>query len=147
MSKQWHVVRAPRTIRIKSVAKENATQGKIYVIWEIDNLNPHWVSQSLPTLLEAMNKFTCTPKRLCVASCYRIARGECTHGPHKFHRVKVIARSEEGIAHLNEHFQKASSIVFVTKTPEIWKLHGEAQGGSGETPVAEETPAGEHDRG
>ena len=147
MSKQWHVVRAPCATRLKSVAKEYAAQGKIYVVWEIDNVSPYWVSQSLPTLLEAMNKFTCAPKRLCASSCYRITRGECTHGLHKFHQIKVFARNEEGIAQLNEHFQKARSIVFVTKTPERWKIHGEAQGGSGETTVAEKTPAGEHDRG
>ena len=56
MSKQWDVVRAPLTTRLKTVAKEIATQGKIYVVWVVDNLSPHWVSQSLPTLLEAMNR-------------------------------------------------------------------------------------------
>ena len=144
MSKQRHVVRAPWTSRLKSVAEEYATQGKIYVVWEIDNLSPHWVSQSLPTLLEAMNKATCTPKRLSVASCYRIARGECAHGLHKFHQVKVFARNEEGIKQLNEHFQKASSIVFVTKTPEICKIHGEAHGAASEPEVAETMPEGDH---
>ena len=144
MSKQWHVAREPLTTRLKSVAKECATQGKIYVIWEIDSLSPQWVSQSLPTLLEAMNKVACTPKRLYVSACYRIARGECTNGLHKFHQVKVFARNEEGIKQLNEHFQKASSIVFVTKTPGIWKIHGEAHRAASEAEVAETMPEDEH---
>ena len=144
MSKQWHVARAPATTRLKSVAKEYAAHGKIYVVWEIDNLSPQWVSQSLPTLLEAMNKVACTPKRLNVAACYRIARGECTNGLHKFHQVKVFARNEEGIKQLNEHFQKASSIVFVTKTPEIWKLDGETHRAASKPEVAETVSEDEH---
>ena len=144
MSKQWHVVRAPLTTRLKSVAKEYATQGKIYVIWEIDNLSPQWVSQSLPTLLEAMNKVACAPKRLNVSACYRIARGECSNGLHKFHQVKVFARNEEGIKQLNEHFEKASSIVFVTKTLEIWKLDGETHRAASKPELAETMPEDEH---
>ena len=144
MSKQWHVVRAPSTTRLKTMAKEYATQGNIYVVWGVDNIDSHWVSQSLPTLLEAMNKVVSTPRRLNVAACYRIARGECSNGLHKFHRVAVYACNEEGSEQLNEHLQKARSIVFVTKTPQIWKIHGEARRAAREPEVAEEVPEGEH---
>ena len=85
MPKEWHVVRAPVATRIKTVAKEAATQGKIYFVWDVDNPSPHCVSQSLPVLLETMNRDTCTPKRLSVAACYRIVRGECAQGMHQFH--------------------------------------------------------------
>jgi len=87
-SKDWHVVRTPATTRIKSVAKEAATQGKIYVLWDVDNLGSHCVSQSLPALLEAVNTDASEPKRLFASSCYRILRGECSHGMHKFHQIK-----------------------------------------------------------
>ena len=140
-SKEWHVVRVPATTRIKSVAKEAATQGKIYVLWDVDNLGSHWVSQSLPALLEAVNTDASEPKRLFASSCYRILRGECSHGMHKFHQIKAFLRDADGVQQLNRHFEKAKSIVFITKTPHIWKIDGETP--SDDTAVAEETPAGD----
>ena len=140
-SKDWHVVRVPATTRIKSVAKEAATQGKIYVLWDVDNLGSHWVSQSLPALLEAVNTEASKPKRLFASSCYRILRGECSHGMHKFHQIKAFLRDADGVQQLNRHFEKAKSIVFITKTPHIWKIDGETP--SDDTAVAEETPAGD----
>ena len=142
-TKHWHIVRVPSTTRIKTVAKEAAAQGKIYVVSDIDSVGPYWVSQSLPALLEAMNREACKPKRLFPSSCYRILRGECAQEMHKFHQVKAFSRDEDGIQQLNKHFEKARSIVFITKTPHIWKIHGETEGGADETPVAEETPAGD----
>ena len=62
-------------------------------MWDVENINPHWVSQSLPTLLEAMNRDTRTAKRLNVAACYRLVREERAQGMHKFHQVKVFARN------------------------------------------------------
>ena len=65
---------------------------------------------------------------------------------HKFHQVKAFSRDEDSIQQLNKHFEKARSIVFITKTPHIWKIHGETEGGADETTVVEETPAGDERR-
>ena len=116
----WCVVNVPGKIQLANVGKEWATHGNIYCVWEIDMLTPCWVSQSLPPLVDALNRTLSRPKRLQVASMYRVLRGESLRRRHKNYMMQMFSRQE--IDELNAHLANFPGCVFVTQYPEEWKL-------------------------
>ena len=116
----WCVVNVPGKIQLAHVRKEWATHGNIYCVWEIDMLTPCWVSQSLPPLVDALNRTLSHPKQLQVASMYRVLRGESLRRRHKNYMMQMFSRQE--IEELNAHLANFPGCMFVTQYPEEWKL-------------------------
>ena len=52
----WCVVGVPLGVRFTRILKETATQGRVFVVYDVDMDQPCWVSQSLPALLAAYNQ-------------------------------------------------------------------------------------------
>lgn len=118
----WHTIAVPSHMELLSVQKESGTHGYIYTLWEIDHHQPCWVSQSVPAIVSAINNkvVTTREKRLHASSVYRVLRGESCKQSHKNHRVAKFSR--QSLKELNAHLQTFVSCMFVTKTPEKWRV-------------------------
>ena len=116
----WCVVNVPGKIQLAHGRKEWPTHGNIYCVWEIDMLTPCWVSQSLPPLVDAVNRTLSRPKQLQVSSMYRVLRGESLRRRHKNYMMQMFSRQE--IEELNAHLANFPGCMFVTQYPEEWKL-------------------------
>ena len=116
----WCVVNVPGKIQLANVGKAWATHGNIYCVWKIDMLTPCWVSQSLPQLVDAVNRTLSRPKQLQVSSMYRVLRGESLRRRHKNSMTQLFSRQE--IEELNVHLANFPGCLFVTQYPEEWML-------------------------
>ena len=116
----WCVVNAPGKIQLAHVRKEWATHGNIYCVWEIDMLTSCWLSQSLPALVDALNRTLSRPKQLQVSSMYRVLRGESLRRRQKNYMMQMFSCQE--IEELNAHLANFPGCMFVTQYPEEWKL-------------------------
>ena len=83
-------------------------------------LTPCWVSQSLPPLVDAVNRTLSRPKRLQASSMCRVLRGESLRCRHKNYMMQMFSRQE--IEELNAHLANFPGCMFVTQYPEEWKL-------------------------
>jgi hypothetical protein len=119
---EWHIINAPSSIELTSVGKESGTHGQVYTLWEIERQLPVWVSQSIPAVVEHINKRAThtTEKKLHASSLYRVLRGESVKQAHKNWKVARWARNELGP--LNEHIKLFPSCIFVSKAPDYWKV-------------------------
>ena len=83
-------------------------------------LTPCWVSQSLPPLVDAVNRTLSRPKQLQVSSTCRVLRGESLRCRHKNCVMQAFSRRE--LEELNAHLASFPGCTFVTKEPEEWVL-------------------------
>ena len=81
---------------------------------------PCWLSQSLPPLVDALNRTLSRAKQLQVSSMYRVLRGESLRCRHKNYVMQTFSRGEVG--ELNAHLASFPGCMFVTQEPEEWKL-------------------------
>lgn len=117
----WFVIPCPSSVRITLVEKERGTHGSIYTLWEVDCRSPIWIGQSIPALVRSVNEkaVLAREKRLHASSLYRCLRGESKKQGHKNWRVEKFSRSE--LASLNARILGFPSVVYVSKSPEMWK--------------------------
>ena len=118
----WCVVGVPLGVRFTRILKETATQGRVFVVYDVDMDQPCWVSQSLPALLAAYNQRRSHSKRLHASSAYRVLRGQSTSALHKNHRFCALQRSAAD--DLNEHIAVFLGCFVVTKEGQAWYLDG-----------------------
>ena len=129
----WCVVGVPLGVRFTRILKETATQGRVFVVYDVDMDQPCWVSQSLPALLAAYNQRRSHPKRLHASSAYRVLRGESLSALHKNHRFCALQRSAAD--DLNERIAAFPGCFVVTKEGHAWHLDGLDQGAPQSPPL------------
>ena len=122
----WHIIQCPSNVTLTKVEKERGTHGSIYVLWDIDQNTPVWVGQSVPALVKAVNDKVVLnqEKRLHASSLYRCLRGEARKHHHK--NWSVARYSRDAMEELNIFISRFPSVVYVSKTPELWMCsHGD----------------------
>lgn len=117
----WFVIPCPSSVKLTMVEKERGTHGSIYALWEVDCRSPVWIGQSIPALVRSVNEKAVwtIEKRLHASSLYRCLRGEARKLSHKSWRVEKYSRSE--LATLNARIRGFPSVVYVSKSPEMWQ--------------------------
>jgi hypothetical protein len=135
----WYVIRLPPGTNFESIRKETGTQGRIFIIFDVDMTKPCWCSQSMPALIAAYNSHRSREKRLFASAAYRVLRGESTSALHKGHRF--IAFRREALQEFNEHIAKFSACFIVTKEAGAWCLASAADGTAAAGPAALSQPA------
>lgn len=122
----WYIIPCPSEVKLSSVKKERGTHGSIYTLWECELRSPLWVGQSIPALVRSINENAVysREKRLHASSLYRCLRGEAKKASHKSWKVEKFSRND--LEQLNTHINIFPSVIYVSKSPEMWRL--------GETP-------------
>ena len=117
----WFVIPCPSSVALTDISKERGTHGAIYCLWEVDRKTPVWIGQSIPALVESINdKAVLTvEKRLHASSLYRCLRREARKESHKNWKVSKYSRTQ--VDELNAHLRQFPSVVYVSKSPELWK--------------------------
>ena len=117
----WYVIPCPSSVELTSVSKERGTHGAIYCLWEVDRKTPVWIGQSIPALVASINdKAVITvEKRLHASSLYRCLRKEARKESHKSWKVDKFSRTQ--VSELNKHLKTFPSVVYVSKSPELWR--------------------------
>lgn len=120
----WYTIPCPSEVRLSDVRKERGTHGSIYTLWECELLSPLWVGQSIPALVRSINENVVhsREKRLHASSLYRCLRGEARKLVHKSWKVQKFSRTD--LEQLNEHIGRFPSVIYVSKSPEMWRLGG-----------------------
>ena len=124
----WYVIPCPSNMELTSVAKE---RGSIYCLWECERKQPLWIGQSIPALVRSINEkgILNASKRLHASSLYRVLRREARKCSHKNFVVDKFSRAN--VEDINSFIALFSSVIFCTKSPELWKCsrpRGEATG-------------------
>lgn len=117
----WYVIPCPSSVKLTDVKKERGTHGSIYTLWECELRSPLWVGQSIPALVRSINnKAVYSPeKRLHASSLYRCLRGEAKKASHKSWKVEKFSRTD--LDNINRHIGIFPSVVYVSKSPEMWR--------------------------
>ena len=117
----WFIIPCPSSVELTNVAKERGTHGSIYCLWECEKRTPVWVGQSVPALVRSINeKAVMTPeKRLHASSLYRCLRREARKESHKNWKVEKFSRNQ--VQDLNAHLSQFPSVVYCSKSPELWR--------------------------
>ena len=117
----WYIIPCPSTVTLTQVDKERGTHGSIYVLWDIDEKSPVWVGQSIPALVRSVNEKAVInkEKRLHASSLYRCLRGEARKQHHKSWKVDKYSR--DALAEMNKFLSEFPSVVYVSKSPELWR--------------------------
>ena len=117
----WYVIPCPSTVELTSVEKERGTHGSIYVLFECELRSPLWIGQSIPALVRSINDKAVynREKRLHASSLYRCLRGEARKNSHKSWKVAKFSRSDLEV--LNRYIGMFPSVVYVSKSPEMWR--------------------------
>jgi len=132
----WYIIPCPSHVKLSSVEKERGTHGSIYILWECELRSPLWVGQSIPALVRSINEnaIYSREKRLHASSLYRCLRGEAKKQGHKSWKVQKFSRTN--LEQLNSHIEIFPSVIYVSKSPEMWRLGQNASPES--TQVAED---------
>jgi len=117
----WYIIPCPSTVLLTGVCKERGTHGSIYCLWECEGKLPVWIGQSIPALVRSINDkaVLSDSKRLHASSLYRCLRKEARKESHKSWKVEKFSRTQ--VEDLNNFVKNFSSVVFVSKSPELWK--------------------------
>jgi hypothetical protein len=117
----WYIIPCPSSVALTHVDKERGTHGSIYVLWDIDEKSPVWVGQSVPALVRSVNEKAVInkEKRLHASSLYRCLRGEARKQHHKSWKVDKYSR--DSLEQMNKFLSDFPSVVYVSKSPELWK--------------------------
>ena len=117
----WYIIPCPSTVTLTQVDKERGTHGSIYVLWDIDEKSPVWVGQSIPALVRSVNEKAVInkEKRLHASSLYRCLRGEARKQHHKSWKVDKYSR--DALQEMNIFLSEFPSVVYVSKSPELWR--------------------------
>lgn len=118
----WYIIPCPSEVRLSDVKKERGTHGSIYTLWECELRSPLWVGQSIPALVRSINDNVVhtREKRLHASSLYRCLRGEARKLVHKSWKVEKFSRTD--LDQLNRHIGAFPSVIYVSKSPEMWRL-------------------------
>ena len=102
-----------------SIEKEPQTQGHVYIVSRQSLVKDvMWVSQSMPVLCTAINKFT--DCNVNAATFYRILRGETSGELHK--GFCVFKSANRDVESINTYCQDASRTLVFTRSPSKWRL-------------------------
>lgn len=117
----WYIIPCPSSVKLTGVNKERGTHGSIYTLWECELRSPLWVGQSIPALVRSINDKAVynREKRLHASSLYRCLRGEAKKQGHKGWKVEKFSRGD--LDQLNQHITIFPSVVYVSKSPEMWR--------------------------
>jgi hypothetical protein len=117
----WYIIPCPSSVKLTSVKKERGTHGSIYTLWECELRSPLWIGQSIPALVRSINEKAVynREKRLHASSLYRCLRGEARKQAHKSWKVEKFSRNN--LDQLNQHIEIFPSVVYVSKSPEMWR--------------------------
>lgn len=120
------MIQCPRSVQLLSISKERGTHGFVYCLWECERRTPVWVGQSIPALVRCINDkaVAAVEKRLHASSLYRCLRKEARKDSHKNWKVLKMARDE--IEKINDHLSSFPSVVYCSKSPELWQCASEA---------------------
>jgi hypothetical protein len=118
---KWYCVPVPNSVRLSEIHKEQSSHGLVYLLYECEQRSSLFVGQSIPALTKAINSkaIQVSEKRLHCSSLYRVLRSESKKASHKNYRCLKFKRSE--VDSINGYIQKFPSIVFVSKSPDLWK--------------------------
>ena len=120
----WTLFRLREGSLFSRVMKEPRRQGTIYCLFDTDKDQPCWISQSIPAVVEAINRTVSRRKRLHASSCYKVTRCEAGSNVHKNHHVLSFDRSDiVGVNGVIAHFP---ACLVVTQDPAVWFLDDEA---------------------
>jgi hypothetical protein len=101
------------------IEKEPHTQGYVYIITSHSPVkDAMWVSQSMPVLCAAMNKFA--DAKVNAATFYRILRGETVSALHK--GFCVYKSSNRDVEIINARCQEGSRTLVFTHSPDKWRF-------------------------
>ena len=114
---EWSIVRTSQP-SFSLIRKERGTHGKVYTLWQDEHAC--WVSQSVPALVEAVNRLLPTVRQLHASGLYGVLRHEHIHGYHIVFRVRMWSR--EDTVSLNEFLVQYQEVFFVTKEATAWRL-------------------------
>ena len=119
----WYIIPCPSNVTLTHVDKERGTHGSIYVLWDIDVKSPIWVGQSIPALVRSVNEKAVInkEKRLHASSLYRCLRGEARKQHHKSWKVDKYSR--HALDEMNKFITGFPSVVYVSKSPELWRCN------------------------
>jgi len=120
----WYVISVPPGVKLTEVNKERGTHGFVYCLWECDRNTPLWVGQSIPAIVKSINEkiVVATEKRLHASSLYRCLRHEARKDSHKNWKVVKLTRDSDGVEALNKLLGEFPGAVFVSKSPDLWRL-------------------------
>lgn len=120
-SKHWYAIPVPPTIQLLEVLKETSTHGSLYSLFECEERSNLFIGQSIPALTKAINSkaIVIPEKRLHCSSLYRVLRSESKKTSHKNWKVTKYNRNE--IDKINTLMKKFPGVIFISKTPELWK--------------------------
>jgi hypothetical protein len=118
---KWYCVPVPNTVQLSEIQKEQSSHGLVYLLFECEQRSSLFVGQSIPALTKAINSkaIQIQEKRLHCSSLYRVLRSESKKASHKNYRCIKVKRTD--IAIINSYIQQFPSIVFVSKSPDLWK--------------------------
>jgi hypothetical protein len=118
---KWYCVPVPNTVRLSEIQKEQSSHGLVYLLFECEQRSSLFIGQSIPALTKAINSkaIQVPEKRLHCSSLYRVLRSESKKASHKNYRCLKFKRT--AIPDINTYIQKFPSIVFVSKSPDLWK--------------------------
>ena len=138
----WYIIPCPSNVILTHVDKERGTHGSIYVLWDIDEKSPVWVGQSIPALVRSVNEKAVInkEKRLHASSLYRCLRGEARKQHHKSWKVEKYSR--DSLPQMNKFLNDFPSVVYVSKSPELWKCSQQEERQQPEGGASSSTDAG-----
>ena len=115
----WYVYSVPR-IEFLEILKEPYSQWNIFVFHERRQRSIVWISQSMPSISEAV--FRMTGYKIFASTLYRRVRGAWKRSIkyQKQFDVKVFQKNE--IRELNEYLSGSDLFHVVTKDSERWLL-------------------------
>jgi hypothetical protein len=128
----WFIIPCPSAMALTSICKERGTHGSVYCLWECERATPVWIGQSIPALVRCINDKAVysVAKRLHASSLYRCLRKEARKESHKNWKVEKFSRAQ--VEDLNTFTGRYPGIIFVSKSPELWKC--------GDSPTAASDP-------
>ena len=117
----WFTIPCPSSVELTCVLKERGTHGSVYCLWECERRSPVWIGQSVPALVRCINEKAVMndAKRLHASSLYRCLRREARKDSHKNWKVEKFSRAQ--VEALNAFISVFPSMVFISKSPELWK--------------------------
>ena len=114
---EWLIVRTAQPT-FSRIEKERCLHGKIYTLWQDEHAC--WISQSVPALVAAMNRFLPRVRHLHESGLYSVLRHETTRGYHKYFRIRMWDRAD--LISLNEFLAQYDEAIFITREPNCWVL-------------------------
>ena len=113
---EWRAVATP-PLKLREVDKEAGTQGSIYLLWRIGCESVVCAAQSLPALIRWLNEQQ-DLIHFRTSSMYRVSR--C--GQNQHHGWRAERHSRQEIGRLNARLMEFKNLVFLTRSPDSWKL-------------------------